>query len=214
MYYLTPNDFFTSDGEIDTDPADTVKKAVGVLNRIGDIKQVRASGTRIFIPNIPGVGVMRQRYPIMPVHGEGDPVWKEMEALKDILLEPKKFSYMFRENIKLTPGGNTPQTGDNGNGEPDEELYLKTGLSRSASVGEHEHFITFTAEEWKELRSGTSLYTETTEANGHSHSIKVKCFRICSRFIMQRCDTRRNCFDNHSRRLIVLSGPEALSSDI
>ncbi len=210
VYYLTPNDFFTADGEVGRDPADTVRNAVGVLDRNGDVKLVRASGTRIFIPNIPGAGVLRQRYPIMPVHGEGEPVWKEMEALKDILLEPKKFSYMFRENIKPTP----PRGDDsNDNNEDDEGLYLKTSKSLPTPVGEHEHFITFTAEEWKELKSGKCLNTETTEANGHSHAVKVRCVRKCSRFVLVKCDGKRNCFDNHRRILNVLDGPEELTSD-
>ena len=31
------------------------------------------------------VGVVRLRYPIYPVHGEGNPVWKELNALKHIV---------------------------------------------------------------------------------------------------------------------------------
>ena len=47
-----------------------------------------ASGVRIFLPNIPGIGVLRTRYPIMPVHGEGGSVWKELNAIKEIVMNP------------------------------------------------------------------------------------------------------------------------------
>ena len=53
-----------------------------------------ASGVRIFLPNIPGVGVLRTRYPIMPVHGEGGSVWKELNAIKEILMDPEAHKRM------------------------------------------------------------------------------------------------------------------------
>ena len=53
-----------------------------------------ASGVRIFLPNIPGVGILRTRYPIMPVHGEGGSVWKELNALKEIVMNPKAHERM------------------------------------------------------------------------------------------------------------------------
>lgn len=49
-------------------------------------RAVSPSGTRLFTPNIPGVGRMRMRYPIMPVHNEGSVIWKEIEALKVIFI--------------------------------------------------------------------------------------------------------------------------------
>ena len=53
-----------------------------------------SSGVRIFLPNIPGVGVLRTRYPIMPVHGEGSAVWKELNAIKEILMNPEAHKAM------------------------------------------------------------------------------------------------------------------------
>ena len=44
------------------DPADTASSAVWVLNKAGKPQQTKASGMRIFLPSIPGVGVLRQRY--------------------------------------------------------------------------------------------------------------------------------------------------------
>ena len=97
-YYQTPTDFFAS-GEKNRSPADTVKRSAGVLDAEGVMHVVSASGTRIFLPDIEGVGSLRTRYPIMPVHGEGSGVWKELEALKDIVMNPAKYSMMYNEDI-------------------------------------------------------------------------------------------------------------------
>ena len=61
IYYITPNEFYTGT-ERDKDAADTTKGTVGVLDPSGEVRLVRASGVRIFLPNIPGVGTLRQRY--------------------------------------------------------------------------------------------------------------------------------------------------------
>ena len=95
-FYQTPIEFFAGDVK-GRSAADTVRKSVGVLDRRGKLRKMKASGTRVFLPNIPGVGTLRTRYPIVPVHGEGSAVWKELEALKDIVMEPKKYARMFRE---------------------------------------------------------------------------------------------------------------------
>lgn len=53
-----------------------------MLDRQGVVRNVVASGNRIIIPDIPGVGKVRTRYPIMPLHSDGDATRKELEALK------------------------------------------------------------------------------------------------------------------------------------
>jgi hypothetical protein len=60
IYYITPNEFFAGT-ETHVDAADTTKGSVGVLDPTKEVRMVRASGTRIFLPNIPGVGILRQR---------------------------------------------------------------------------------------------------------------------------------------------------------
>lgn len=99
LYYLTPNEFFTG-GEQGRDAADTTRYSVFVLDKNGKKRRVRASGIRVFLPNIKDVGTLRQRYPIAPVHGEGSSVWKELGAVKDLLLQSKTYSKLFREPIR------------------------------------------------------------------------------------------------------------------
>ena len=59
-YYITPKEMFESD-EKNKDEADTTQGEVGVLTPEGEVARVRAAGIRAFFPNIPGVGILRQR---------------------------------------------------------------------------------------------------------------------------------------------------------
>ena len=95
-FYWTPYEFFEG-GELTTDPADSVRTKVGILDGDGELRVTRATGFRVFLPKIPGVGSMRTRYPVAPVHGEGSGVWKELNALKDIVLDPFRNRKMFNQ---------------------------------------------------------------------------------------------------------------------
>ena len=69
------------------------------MDKNGQVRITRVSGTRTLLPNIAEVGVLRQRYPIMPVHGQGSFVWKELEATKDLLMNSKTYGYTYREPL-------------------------------------------------------------------------------------------------------------------
>lgn len=56
---------------------------------------VTPSGIKIFTDNIPGVGKMRIRYPIAPTYDEGNTVYKELYALKEMTMYPKKYSSLY-----------------------------------------------------------------------------------------------------------------------
>ena len=100
------------------------------------MRKCKASGTRIFFPQIAGVGVLRQRYPIMPVHGEGSSVWKELEATKDLLLKSKTYGYIFREPLHSGPIPTEP---------PRKDIKLQITRARKTPPGPHEHELTLTA---------------------------------------------------------------------
>ena len=67
--------YVCSDGR-SSDSADTGGGVVGVLDRSGNVREVRSSGTRIFTPPIPDVGTIRTRYPIAPLADEGSMILK------------------------------------------------------------------------------------------------------------------------------------------
>ena len=99
----------------------------------------KASGTRIFFPTIPGVGALRQRYPIMPVHGKGSAVWKELEAVKDVILKSKTFGYIFREPLQSgVPLPTEP---------PKKAIKLQITKAAASPPGPHEHEITLQPEQ-------------------------------------------------------------------
>lgn len=113
------------------------------FHRAANLRLCKATGTRIILPLIYGVGSIRQRYPIMPVHGEGSAVWKELEAMKDVILESQSNGYILRE--PLTAGGPIPT-------EPprkDIKFQVMTAL-KTPVPGPHEHEITLTADQVRE----------------------------------------------------------------
>ena len=183
VYYQTPYELFVS-GEQGTTAADTVRHMVGVLDQSGEIQKVKASGTRIFLPFIPGVGSMRTRYPIVPVHGEGSGVWKELEALKDIVLEPKTYIHMFHENWRY---------------EKSEGVELLTGKSQDDG---HVHRVVISAREVDMLKEGRPVLVETGETNGHSHEMTIRLWKN-GIYVMVGCDAAKYCFDRHDIQLPV-----------
>ena len=96
-YYMTPDEFYgPATGFVD--PADTGNKFMYVVDQGKIPRKMRAAGYYIHMPSIKGVGVLRQRYPIMPVHEEGGNAFKELAALKQIVTAPQKYKRMFYED--------------------------------------------------------------------------------------------------------------------
>jgi len=58
-----------------------------------------SSGMRIFTPNIPGVGIMRLRYPVFPVHQEGNSIWKNLQALQDVSLNSGTWDHILERKL-------------------------------------------------------------------------------------------------------------------
>merc|ERR1719478_563852 len=85
----TPASFFSGGkGESgDADPADTSGGGTCVLDASGTPRLVRASGHNIFTNQVGGgVGALRQRWPIVPLHAEGSSEYKETKALEAFTL--------------------------------------------------------------------------------------------------------------------------------
>ena len=192
-YYLTPVQFF-SGREVDTDSADTTRGSVGVLDRSGTVRSLKASGIRILLPEIQGVGVMRTRYPVMPVHAEGSPIWKEVEALRDVVMDMHKYLRYFQAQPGLTFNETAPA-------EPEvRNVPLATSSSDPAPVGLHAHTLQLTERQAAMLkkRPKKRVIVRTSEENGHSHLLAVKFNRDSQRFYYSQCDSSPRCFDGHS----------------
>ena len=191
VYYKTPAHFYSGSDSEKNDPADTSTGAKWILDQSETPQLVSTSGVCIIMQPIAGIGSIRQRYPIMPLHDDGNTIYKELEALKDIVLEPEKYAHMLR-------GGSITKI--------DEGLTLKMGSS-DPEHGAHEHFIDLTGDEVKRLSEGDSVTKETTEENLHRHVVKIKQFKdesnnsVFYKYI--QCGNKEKCFDGHPPKLVV-----------
>jgi len=155
-FYRTPAELF--EGGLPGDAADTDLGIVGVLDSAGQVQRVVASGHRIHLPEIRGIPhIVRQRYPIAPIHEEGSATWKETKALADIVgdgLTPTLLGEAF-QSIGNTPGG--------GSGPQARRLQLTQG-----STG-HVHALSLSSADMTELFAGRTVTVTSELRNGHQH---------------------------------------------
>ncbi len=188
VYYMTPPQFFIGDsGSADSD--DTTRRGgVYALDSSGQAHRVMASGIRISMPEIEGVGRIRQRYPIMPVHGEASAVSKECNALKEIVLGGDAYAHMYY--------------GQQGGSSQNQGITLQVGFSRGArGVSPHEHRVQLSAADIERLQARGSVITDTTTDSGHSHNVEIKYWPGQNAYFLFRCDGQERCRDGHPRRL-------------
>jgi hypothetical protein len=188
LFYRTPAAFY-ADEEYSVRPADTTGGSFYVLDKSGTAREVRGSGHRTFLPDIAGVGRIRQRYPIMPVHGEGGSVWKELEALKDIVLKPDNFKHMLHSGS----GSSSGSTGAT--------CWLEPSLPH---YGEHTHSFQLHNIDKEVLKNGGSVLKLTTEANSHQHYITLETEQVGRKgyaIKMTKCGDEAVCWDGHSQYL-------------
>merc|ERR1712228_34720 len=83
--YFTPASFF--EGYSSSDAADTAAENVCALDSNGVPQPVFASGHWVTFPEIGnGIGLVRQRYPIFPIHNGGSAAFKEIKAMQAVVL--------------------------------------------------------------------------------------------------------------------------------
>ena len=140
-----------------------------------------------------GVGKIRQRYPIVPVYDEGSVVWKELAVLKDMILKPKDYEYMY---YKQDPDAEANE------GSPD--IELQTGLSVGYD-NPHYHTLRISATDMENIIGGMTVTVITDQASGHTHRLKVVYNENApdcdSHILWKRCDQAKQCFDNHPQCL-------------
>lgn len=159
-WYLTPASFFLSDTSID--PADTSGGVRYTKDQSGQVREVRASGHYIHFPEIQGVGLIRQRYPIFPVHAEGGTTYKEVKALQDLVVGTQQ---------ELT-NDNDPYLG----AILKETRGYAYGIELRVTEGSgHEHTLAIGAGAATKLMDGTDTEYKGTStlANGHTHRMQV-----------------------------------------
>ncbi|KAK3701997.1 hypothetical protein RRG08_017887 [Elysia crispata] len=173
-YYLTPTEFFS--GFVEGDPADTVRNSVFVRGPDKKARvQTSASGTQIMLQAIPGLGRVRCRFPIAPVHSEGSTVGKEVSALRDMLT-----GY-----LRAPPDMVTFEMSSNGD-------------------HVHRFNITY-RDFLRLINDRLPITAVSEEVHGHSHTLDFKFFRISTNFKYGTCDGQDRCPDGHPKVIIMLT---------
>ncbi|XP_052257663.1 uncharacterized protein LOC127862540 [Dreissena polymorpha] len=194
-FYRTPSELFGNSMTVDPGKADTVLGSVGVLDLEGNVRKVVASGTRIIIPEIEGVGKVRTRYPIMPFHSDGEQTRKELEALKEMVLRMGTHGSLFYE---------TPLTVDNLDDYAKKEQPVHRILVAPTTKnppGLHGHYISVMQSEIDLMRTGKTIVFDTTTDQGHAHTLRVK-MDSRGKYIMTSCDGKKICWDEHPTEMI------------
>jgi len=193
FYYLTPAEFFGSSYSSGKDPADTAKSGVGVLDKQGKIRYVASSGIRI-ANSIDGVGKIRMRYPIMPVHGEGSGVWKELNALKEMTMKMNRYAHLFEER----PG---QMSSDDSSADDETFVHFKTSVTHNEPPGEHYHQLNINKETLDSIKKGEKVIVTTEIANGHTHDLDLEWYSAKEHkervLKMRKCDGKSRCWDGH-----------------
>ncbi|XP_069131371.1 uncharacterized protein [Argopecten irradians] len=197
-YYYTPVDFFKSN-EVGRDPADTAKDVVGVLDKHGHVKLVKPSGTRIVLPEIEGIGKIRTRYPVAPSHHEGSPMYKEMDALKEMVLDiPKNLKF-----FESPPFGSKSKQAHN----PDDYLHhFTTTFTHNTPPGLHQHDVYVDTRDWWTLTQNQKVTVITTNDNEHTHTLQIqRDAHDHNRFNILSCDNAPRCWDGHAPILLPVT---------
>merc|ERR1739848_666336 len=107
----------------------------------------------------------------MPVHGEGAAVWKELNALRDIVLDPEDYQNIFwNKTVDVS-----------------ENMRLVTKVSRSTKVSVHTHEIILSKQEVEQLLGGAALSKVTSEDVGHAHTLIIKWHPVKKWFFYVKC---------------------------
>lgn len=194
-YYFTPAEFYSTAKPGETDRADTDKGAVGVLDRNGVMKKVVTSGTHISLPEIEGVGSLRMRWPIVPIHMEGSSTGKELFALKEMVNHMSTYASYFVEPPSATSGAHTNL--------PDG--HFVTQYTHRDPPGFHRHDIYVSHEEMSSLAAGHTVSVFTSTDQGHEHTIDMGFNKTSGVYHIVACDSLPHCWDGHPDMLTKLS---------
>jgi len=166
--YFTPAEMF--EGFADSSSADTA--SANVCSRLADadsLVQIAASGHWVTFPDIAGgVGPVRQRYPIFPIHNAGSAAFKEVKALQAVSL-PEDY-----DDPVSNPDGFFGDSRD-----------LKYGFELNLEGGGHQHvcyvdgwrvayywLLDATTNEWC-TSPDCFIEAECDTREGHQHFVRV-----------------------------------------
>jgi len=162
-YFITPAEFYSDSDDISVDAADTSGGITGVLDQDGVMRRVRSAGHWILFPEIRDFKkLVRQRFPIMPIHEYGGTAWKELKALQALTvgLGQTNFADQYLNGLDAIK---EERTG----------IQLRLAYTNHAGVGGHSHSFHLIGEQLETLRTEGSVLVTTSQDNGHTHQLRV-----------------------------------------
>jgi len=157
VFYRTPEAFFGNSSSGDS--ADTTQNVVGALDPGGTIRRVRASGIWVFFPPIPNVGNMvRQRFPIAPLHTRKNPGVQQTQALKHALSNAPGILNGSFVNLAVAPAN----------------LITSSG----SDVTRHLHDVFVGSSDVERLTLLQSVVVETDQTNTHTHTLRLTAVKV------------------------------------
>ncbi|RUS70405.1 hypothetical protein EGW08_021833 [Elysia chlorotica] len=185
LMYRTPKEFYGNTTYMQ-------RQAKGVLDRQGNLRLVAGVGPKLLSYPIDGLGNVRLRYPVFPVHAEGGTLGMEIEALKDSLMKMSSYAYLY-EDQPMASGAST--------GPLNVDVDFRVKDTNTNPPGLHGHDFTLTAGEYQALRNGTELQVTTSYNLGHNHELAIYYSPGNQRYVIRTCDGLARCWDNHSTLL-------------
>ncbi|XP_033754144.1 uncharacterized protein LOC117337329 [Pecten maximus] len=184
-FYRTPAEFFT--------------RASGqhyVADRAGHAHKVVPSGFQTILRDIPTVGNIRLRYPVVPTHQEGNAIYKELDALKELVMNMAVNTKYFH---------NKPDAVKSIAGDDVKEEHYQTSSTSHTPPGSHVHDIYLSQDDIADLEAGKTVAVYTSLNNGHQHVLEIYAdktyhYRL-GHYRIALCDGQRSCWDGHTNVL-------------
>ncbi|XP_069123181.1 uncharacterized protein [Argopecten irradians] len=184
-------------------PAEFFTHASGqryVNDRSGHAHKVVPSGFQTILREIPTVGNVRLRYPVVPTHQEGNAIYKELEALKDLVMNMAVNTRYFHtkpDAVKSIAGGDV------------REEHYTTSSTSVTPPGSHIHDIFLSQDDIADLEAGKRVAVYTSLNNGHQHVLEIYAekanhYRL-GHYRIGLCDGQLSCWDGHNNVLYYTS---------
>ncbi|XP_021358878.1 uncharacterized protein LOC110453945 [Mizuhopecten yessoensis] len=184
-FYQTPAEFFT--------------RASGghyIADRQGHAHKVVPSSFQTILREIPTVGNIRLRYPVIPTHQEGNAIYKELDALKELVMNMAVNTNYFH---------NKPDAVHSIEGNTNREEHYRTSSTAITPPGNHAHEILLSADDISDLEAGKTVAVYTSLNNGHQHVLEVYADKNIhyrqGHYKIALCDGKQMCWDGHSNVL-------------
>ena len=189
IYAFTPADFY-SDYETNT-AREKDSRAFGVLDSTGSKRIVFQTGLRSPMYPIDGLkeGSTRLRYSILPTHVEGQTPWKDVQAMKDLIMHSDKFPTIADESHVYHRIGDIYMM----------DLSGTVADYASWNISQHTHTVRLNKGAILDLKEGKTVEALSSFDESHGHVLELQMVGDTIKKV--KCDNLEGCFDGHGDSL-------------